>query len=215
MCRHRKRHPTGLGDVDTVRSRGCQNDSRMDHGENPCDPGDSRRDGRCVSAENAENLLPRTGGTDLRGFLLLHRLASTGRNRSATSPNPRIPPPMAPTSGSSGAAPARHHRVLAGADHPAGSVCTRSTSPGRSSCESQFDRPRGPAAALRLSVGRCGGGRPYNARRSGASRETQAVESIGRGFGCGGRLASSDAAPWDGRCAREAIGRAALHRGQC
>ena len=34
-------------------------------GEDPCDPGASRRYGRCDSTEDAKNLLPRTGGTDL------------------------------------------------------------------------------------------------------------------------------------------------------
>ena len=56
----------GLGSMDTLHSGGCQNDGGMDDGENPRDPGASQRDGRCHSAEDAEDLLPGAGGADLR-----------------------------------------------------------------------------------------------------------------------------------------------------
>ena len=56
--------------MDTLHSGGCQNDGGMDDGENPRDPGASRRDRRRNSTEDAEDLLPGAGGTDLRASLL-------------------------------------------------------------------------------------------------------------------------------------------------
>ena len=74
----------GLGSMDTLLSGGCQNNGGMDDGENRRDPGASRRDGRRDSTEDAENLLPGAGGTDLRASLLPDRRRGQSGYRQAS-----------------------------------------------------------------------------------------------------------------------------------
>ena len=73
-------------DVDTFHSRGCPNNGRMDDcAKDPCAIRELLDEtGRCNSTGDAENLLPRTGGTDLRESLLPDRRRGRSGHRQAT-----------------------------------------------------------------------------------------------------------------------------------